>query len=324
VKLLDGRAPARTITDRLTKEVADLAAAGTVPTVAIVLVGDDPGAEWYARSLGRAAAMIGARFRVERLAVDDGQARAAEVVGSLGDAPDVHGILLQAPLPPGYDRAALADLIPAGKDIDGSSSESLGRLLLGRDGHRPATAAAVVAVLDEHGVDVAGKRVVVVGRSPTVGKPAALLLLARDATVTLCHSRTPDLAATTRGADILVVAVGRPRVIGAAHVGPGAVLVDVGINELDGGIVGDVDAEAVAGVAGALTPVPGGIGPLTTAILLSNLVAATNPVSGDKGRAIRGQVSPETGGVKPGPASCSTPSHSTASPHGGPAGRSAS
>jgi methylenetetrahydrofolate dehydrogenase (NADP+)/methenyltetrahydrofolate cyclohydrolase len=242
--------------------------------MAIVLVGDDPGADWYARSLGRAAATIGAELRVARISVGEGQARAVEAVERLGAAADVHGVLLQAPLPPAYDRAVLADLIPAGKDIDGSSSESLGRLLLGRDGHVPATAAAVVAVLDEHGVDVAGKRVVVVGRSPTVGKPAALLLLARDATVTVCHSRTPDLAATTRAADVLVVAIGRPRVIGAAHVGPGAVVVDVGINELDGGIVGDVDAEAVSGVAGALTPVPGGVGPLTTAILLSNLVAA--------------------------------------------------
>jgi methylenetetrahydrofolate dehydrogenase (NADP+)/methenyltetrahydrofolate cyclohydrolase len=277
VRLLDGRAPARTITDRLAKEVADLAAAGTVPTVAIVLVGDDPGAEWYARSIGRAAAAIGARLRTERLAVDDGHGRAVDVVRALGDAPDVHGILLQAPLPPGYDRAVLADLIPAGKDVDGSGSDSLGRLLLGREGHRPATAAAVVAMLDEHGIDAAGRRVVVVGRSPTVGKPAALLLLARDATVTVCHSRTPDLAATTRAADILVVAVGRARMIGAEHVAPGAVVVDVGINEVDGGIVGDVDAEAVSGVAGALTPVPGGIGPLTTAILLSNLVAAAGP-----------------------------------------------
>ena len=275
MRLLDGRAPARAITDRLAKEVADLAAAGSVPTMAIVLVGDDPGAEWYARSLGRAAAAIGAELRVERLAVDAGQARAVDLVGALGAAPAVHGILLQAPLPPGYDRAVLADLIPAGKDVDGSGSDSLGRLLLGRDGHRPATAAAVVALLDEHGIDVAGKRVVVVGRSPTVGKPAALLLLARDATVTVCHSRTPDLAATTRAADVLVVAVGRPRVVGAEHVAPGAVVVDVGINEVDGGIVGDVDAEAVSGIAGALTPVPGGVGPLTTAILLAHLVAAT-------------------------------------------------
>jgi methylenetetrahydrofolate dehydrogenase (NADP+)/methenyltetrahydrofolate cyclohydrolase len=279
VKVLDGRAPARTITDGLTRQVADLSVAGTVPTMAIVLVGDDAGAESYARSLGRATARIGAKLRVERLAVEDGQARAAAVVGALADAVDVHGIVLQAPLPPGYDRAVLADLIPADKDIDGSSSDSLGRLLLGRDGHRPATAAAVVAVLDEHGVDVAGKRVVVVGRSPTVGKPAALLLLARHATVTVCHSQTPDLVATTLAADILVVAVGRPRVIGAAHVGAGAVVVDVGINELDGSIVGDVDADAVAGVAGALTPVPGGIGPLTTAILLSNLVAAASTES---------------------------------------------
>jgi methylenetetrahydrofolate dehydrogenase (NADP+)/methenyltetrahydrofolate cyclohydrolase len=275
VKVLDGRVPARTITDGLTRRVADLAAAGTVPTMAIVLVGDDPGAESYARSLGRATARIGAELRVERLAVEDGQARVADVIGALAAAADVHGILLQAPLPTGYERAELADLIPARMDIDGAGSESLGRLLLGRDGHRPATAAAVLAVLDEHGVDVAGKQVVVVGRSPTVGKPAALLLLARDATVTVCHSRTPDLVATTAAADILVVAVGRPRVIGAAHVRAGAVVVDIGINELDGSIVGDVDADAVSGVAGALTPVPGGIGPLTTAILLSNLVAAT-------------------------------------------------
>jgi methylenetetrahydrofolate dehydrogenase (NADP+)/methenyltetrahydrofolate cyclohydrolase len=303
VRNLDGRVAARRITDELAEQVAGLAADGIIPTMAMVLVGNDPSAEAYARSLERRTASIGAGMRIERLAADADAAEAVDLVGALRDVPDVDGILLQAPMPPGFDRGSLAELVPPEKDIDGSSSESLGRLLLGRECHRPATAAAVVEILDEHQIEVGGQRVVILGRSATVGKPVALLLLARDATVTVCHSRTLDLAAVTRAADVLVVAIGRPGLVGAAYVKPGAVVVDVGINELDGKLVGDVDAEAVEPVAGALTPVPGGVGPLTTALLLSNLVTAAGrrarsspPGAGGNRGEVQGSHAPPSSG----------------------------
>ena len=193
----------------------------------------------------------------------------------------VHGIILQVPLPPGVDGVELATAIAPEKDVDGANPVSLGRLTAGLPAFAPATAAAVLRILDDHGVELAGRRAVVVGRSLVVGKPAAMLLLARDATVTVCHSRTRDLAARTSEAEILVAAVGRPRMLGAEHVAPGAVVVDVGTTpDENGNLVGDVDAEAVMGRAGALTPVPGGVGPVTTALLLHNTVTAAARAAG--------------------------------------------
>jgi methylenetetrahydrofolate dehydrogenase (NADP+)/methenyltetrahydrofolate cyclohydrolase len=187
----------------------------------------------------------------------------------------VHGIVLQAPLPAGLSLPQTASAIDPAKDVDGSSPLSLGRLLAGLPAFAPATAQAVLELLDFHGVGVAGRRAVVVGRSVVVGKPVAQLLLARDATVTVCHSRTPDLAAVTREADVLVVAAGRPGLITAEHVRPGAVVIDVGTNTTaDGSLTGDVDAASVGPVAGGLSPVPGGVGAVTTAQLLLNTVTA--------------------------------------------------
>jgi methylenetetrahydrofolate dehydrogenase (NADP+)/methenyltetrahydrofolate cyclohydrolase len=190
-------------------------------------------------------------------------------------APGVHGIILQAPLPPGTDRSALASLIPPGKDVDGASSVSAGRLLAGRPGFAPATATAVLTLLDGYHIPLTGARAVVVGRSTVVGKPVAQLLLGRDATVTVCHSATRDLAAETRRAEVLVVAAGRPRLIGADHVRPGAAVIDVGTTpDAAGDLVGDVNAAELQATAGALSPVPGGVGPLTTATLIANTVTA--------------------------------------------------
>ena len=187
----------------------------------------------------------------------------------------VHGIILQTPLPPGATLEDLAGAIAVEKDVDGANPLSLGRLAAGLPAYPPATAAAVLAILDHHGVELAGRRATVIGRSTVVGKPVAHLLLDRHATVTVCHSRTPDLASVTSTADILIAAAGRAGLVTAAHVKPGAVVVDVGTNPTpDGGLVGDVDAPSVAERAAALTPVPGGVGPVTTALLLRHTVRA--------------------------------------------------
>lgn len=196
-------------------------------------------------------------------------------LNALSSDAEVHGIILQTPLPPGLRPEQLASSIVPAKDVDGANPLSLGRLTVGLPAFAPATAQAVIELLDCHGVELAGRRAVVVGRSAVVGKPVAQLLLRRDATVTVCHSRTTELAAVTREAEILVAAAGKPGLITADHVRPGAVVVDVGTNPAaDGGLVGDVDGRKVTAIAGAVTPVPGGVGLVTTAQLMANTVTA--------------------------------------------------
>jgi methylenetetrahydrofolate dehydrogenase (NADP+) / methenyltetrahydrofolate cyclohydrolase len=274
-QLLEGKKSAAAIREETAEAARRLRDAGTVPTLALVLATADESAAWYTRAIGRAGERAGVDVRVERLADDAPAADVAAALRRLSADPAVHGIILQTPLPPGVDGVAVAAEIAPGKDVDGANPVSLGRLAAGRPAFAPATAAAVMRLLDDHGVALAGRRAVVVGRSLVVGKPAALLLLARDATVTVCHSRTQDLAARTAEADVLVAAVGRPRMLGAAHVGPGAVVIDVGTTpDESGSLVGDVDTDAVIGRAGAVTPVPGGVGPVTTALLLRNTVTA--------------------------------------------------
>jgi methylenetetrahydrofolate dehydrogenase (NADP+)/methenyltetrahydrofolate cyclohydrolase len=229
----------------------------------------------------RAGEKVGLDVRVERLADDASTDDVRSALRRLSLDADVHGIILQTPLPPGVDSVEVAAEISPEKDVDGANPISLGRLTAGLPAFAPATAAAVMRILDDHGVALSGRRVVVVGRSLVVGKPVAMLLLARDATVTICHSRTVDLPARTAEADVLVAAVGRPRMLGAEHVKPGAVVIDVGTTpDEDGALVGDVDAAAVTGLAGALTPVPGGVGPVTTALLLRGTVAAAESATG--------------------------------------------
>jgi len=243
----------------------------------VVTATADEASAWYVRSLERAAARAGIACDVTDLG---SVAPAAAVSGiraalaALSGNPVVHGILLETPLPGGSRLADLAGGIDPAKDVDGANPTSLGRLMTGLPAFAPATAAAVLALLDHHQVALSGRRAVVVGRSAVVGKPVAQLLLARDATVTVCHSRTADLAAITASAEVLVVAAGRAGLIGPSHVASGATVVDVGTNATaDGGLAGDVDP-AVAEVAGALSPVPGGVGPVTTALLLRHVVEA--------------------------------------------------
>ncbi len=269
---LGGRELAADLRARTTESAAALTAAGTPPRLAIVLATADESSAWYVRSIAKAAAAVGIVCDIVS------PAATVEEIGTalrrLGEDDAVHGIILQTPLPTGVDAADLAGAIPPAKDIDGANPASLGRLAAGLPAFPPATAEAVLALLDHHGVALAGRHAVVVGRSTVVGKPAAHLLLDRHATVTICHSRTSDLAAITRQADVLVAAVGRPGLITSEHVAPGTVVIDVGTNPTaDGGLVGDVDP-AVAEKAAGLTPVPGGVGPVTTALLLQHTVRA--------------------------------------------------
>jgi methylenetetrahydrofolate dehydrogenase (NADP+)/methenyltetrahydrofolate cyclohydrolase len=280
-QLLEGKKSAAAIRDETAEIARRLAAAGVVPTLALVLATADESAAWYTRAIVRAGEKVGLDVRVERLADDASADDVRSALRRLSLDADVHGIILQTPLPPGVDSVEVAAEISPEKDVDGANPISLGRLTAGLPAFAPATAAAVMRILDDHGVALSGRRVVVVGRSLVVGKPVAMLLLARDATVTICHSRTVDLPARTAEADVLVAAVGRPRMLGAEHVKPGAVVIDVGTTpDEDGALVGDVDAAAVTGLAGALTPVPGGVGPVTTALLLRGTVAAAESATG--------------------------------------------
>ncbi|MFK3979386.1 bifunctional 5,10-methylenetetrahydrofolate dehydrogenase/5,10-methenyltetrahydrofolate cyclohydrolase [Micromonospora sp. NPDC050397] len=278
--ILSGRELAATIRADTAERAAALTAAGTPPRLAVVVATDDASSAWYVRSISTAAVKAGIVCKVLDLGADAEVETIRATLADLSADNMVHGIVLQTPLPAGARLEDLAGAITVEKDVDGANPLSLGRLAAGLPAYPPATAAAVVAVLDHHEVELAGRRAVVVGRSTVVGKPVAHLLLDRHATVTVCHSRTPDLAAVTSTADILVAAAGRAGLVTADHVKRGAVVVDVGTNPTeDGGLVGDVDAEPVAEQAAGLTPVPGGVGPVTTALLLNHTVRAASTLA---------------------------------------------
>lgn len=273
--VLSGKELAASIRTETAARAAELTAAGRRPKLAVVIATADESSAWYVRSIARAAEKAGIACDLVDLGADASAEAIRARLAALSDDPAVHGIILQTPLPEGAALEDLASAIAFEKDVDGANPLSLGRLAAGLPAYAPATAEAVVAILDHHKVELTGRHVAVVGRSTVVGKPAAHLLLDRNATVTVCHSRTADLAAVTSACDVVVAAVGRAGLITAAHVRPGAVVVDVGTNPTeDGGLVGDVDAASVAPVAGALTPVPGGVGPVTTALLLRHTVGA--------------------------------------------------
>ncbi|HEX4213876.1 MAG TPA: bifunctional 5,10-methylenetetrahydrofolate dehydrogenase/5,10-methenyltetrahydrofolate cyclohydrolase [Candidatus Dormibacteraeota bacterium] len=273
MSLIDGRAIAAGLRRGVEAEARALAEAGMRPTLAIVVPTGDAATAAYVRSLTRAAAAIGIETRVADLEAPTGE-EVGETLEALSANPVVHGVICQTPLPAGVGLHDVGARIAPWKDVDGANPVSLGRLAAGLDAFAPATAEAVLAILREQDVPLSGADAVVVGRSTVVGRPLSLLLLAENATVTVCHTRTLNLAEKTRRAGVLVAAAGRPGLIGAEHVRPGAVVIDVGTNPTDDGLVGDVDAEAVEPIAGALTPVPGGVGPVTTAVLLGHVVAA--------------------------------------------------
>ncbi|MCE0762037.1 bifunctional methylenetetrahydrofolate dehydrogenase/methenyltetrahydrofolate cyclohydrolase FolD [Pseudonocardia kujensis] len=273
--VIDGKASAAQVREEVARDVAALVAeTGRRPGLATVLIGADPASEVYVRNKRTACRAAGMEDLHRHLPADVSQEVAKKVLDELAADDNVSGILLQLPLPNHLDRRALLDRIPAEKDVDGLTVQSAGLLALGRDGLRPCTPAGVLRLLDDHAIPLRGAEVVVVGRSELVGRPLAQLLTARDATVTLCHSRTVDLAATCRRADVVVAAVGVPRLIGADAVRPGAVVIDVGIHREAGGLCGDVDFGPVAERAGHISPVPGGVGPMTIAMLLANTALA--------------------------------------------------
>jgi methylenetetrahydrofolate dehydrogenase (NADP+)/methenyltetrahydrofolate cyclohydrolase len=276
-RLIDGTAVARRVREDVAQGVAKLlAAGGTPPGLATVLIGDDPASEVYVRNKRRLSVEAGMLDQHRHLPGDVDQESAAAVLDELAADPAVSGILLQLPTPKHLDSDALVARIPAEKDVDGLTTLNAGLLMQGRPGLRPCTPAGVITLLDEYDVPLTGVEAVVVGRSPLVGKPMAQLLLARNATVTTCHSRTRDVAEVCRRADVLVVAAGIPGLIGADAVKPGATVIDVGIHRGENGLRGDVRFDDVAEVAGLITPVPGGVGPMTIAMLLANtLTAAT-------------------------------------------------
>jgi methylenetetrahydrofolate dehydrogenase (NADP+) / methenyltetrahydrofolate cyclohydrolase len=266
---MDGRALAKRIRAEVAGEAAELAEL----RLATVLVGDDPASEVYIGHKHRAAGDVGVRTLDRRLPADTSQADVIALVEELNRDDSVDGVLVQTPMPAGVDEATVARAIAPVKDVDGLHPFNAGQLFLGENTLVPATALGIMALLSEYGVQVAGARAVVVGRSPIVGKPVSMLLLQENATVTVCHSRTVDLERHTRDADILVAAVGIPGVISPDMVKPGSAVVDVGITRSESGLVGDVDPGAAA-VAAFLTPVPGGVGPMTIALLLANTVRA--------------------------------------------------
>jgi len=297
-RLLDGRAVAAQVRAEVAAGVRELlAAGGRPPGLAAVLAGDDPASRLYVETKEKAAAEVGIRSRTVRLPADAGEAQLLAAVEALNRDDAIDGILVQLPLPAGIDERRVLDRVDPAKDVDGFHPVSVGRLWLGRSGFVPATPRGVLELLRRSAVPLAGRHAVVVGRSDIVGKPLAALLLREHCTVTVCHSRTRDLAAVTRAADLLVAAVGRPALLGPEHVREGAVVVDVGINRIDDPaeverlfpgdaerreqlarrghvVVGDVDYARVAPLAAAITPVPGGVGPLTVAMLLANTLDA--------------------------------------------------
>ncbi len=273
--ILDGKALSETLRARYRDEAAALTARGVQPGLAVILVGEDPASQVYVRNKVNACLAAGIHSEHSRLAADVDTARVIAEVERLNRDPAIHGILVQLPLPRQIDEAAVLAAVSADKDVDGFHVANVGALALGAPRFVPCTPKGVMALLAHAGVDLKGAEAVVVGRSNIVGKPMAQLLLAADATVTICHSRTRDLAFHTRRADVLVAAIGRPKRITGDMVKPGAVVVDVGINRLaDGKLCGDVDFESTRAVASWITPVPGGVGPMTIAMLLANTLDA--------------------------------------------------
>jgi methylenetetrahydrofolate dehydrogenase (NADP+)/methenyltetrahydrofolate cyclohydrolase len=274
-RLIDGKAVAAGVRERVRSEVSAYEEeAGRTPALATVLVGEDPASEIYIRNKRRACEEVGMRSVHHGLGEATSQEVLLELVGALGEDADVDGILVQLPVPDQIDPDAVVRAIDPAKDVDGLTPVNAGLLAQGMPGLVSCTPAGVMELLDHEGVELEGAEAVVVGRSKLVGVPVARLLLAANATVTSCHSRTRDLPAVCSRADVLVAAVGVPKLLGAEAIKAGAVVIDVGMNRTEDGVCGDVDFEAAAAVAGAITPVPGGVGPMTVAMLLVNTLAA--------------------------------------------------
>ncbi len=278
-KILDGKQLAQQIRSELTEEVIEfIQNNGAVPCLAAVLVGDDPASEVYVRNKRKACEAVGIESQLHRLGTDTTSDDLLRLIARLNKDGEVHGILVQLPLPPQIDKNRVLLAVNPAKDVDAFHPENVGRLVQGRPRFLPCTPQGVQQLLVRNGVEIAGREVVILGRSEIVGRPLSIMLSQRgpggDATVTVCHSQSRNLVEIARRADILIAAIGRPKFVTPEMIKPGAIVVDVGINRTDEGVVGDVDYVAVAEVAGAITPVPGGVGPLTIAMLLRNTLSA--------------------------------------------------
>lgn len=274
-KILDGKQLSADIKESLRQEVEQIAKTGRVPGLAVVIVGDDPASHVYVRNKKRACELIGIKSFGYELPENTSQDELLELVDTLNADDNIDGILVQLPLPKHIDEEAIINAIDPGKDVDCFHPFNVGRVMIGNGIFLPCTPAGVMELIKLSGIEVEGKECVVIGRSNIVGKPQFLLLLQQNGTVTVCHSRTRNLAEVTRRADILVAAVGRAKMIGADMVKPGAIVIDVGMNRDENNkLCGDVDFESVKEIAGAITPVPGGVGPMTIAMLMQNTLRA--------------------------------------------------
>lgn len=279
--IISGKEVAANIRAGLKEEVAALKARGVTPGLTVVLVGDNPASQVYVRNKGKASEEVGIHSTQHILPDSTTQEALLSLIGELNASKDVHGILVQLPLPGHIDSEAVLEAISPAKDVDGFHPYNVGRLMIGKPTLQPCTPYGIMKLIETTGIDLSGKDAVVVGRSNIVGKPMAMMLLHRSATVTVCHSRTKDLPAKVLGADIVIAAVGMAEFVKGEWIKPGAVVIDVGINRAgDGRLVGDVDFEGAARRASFITPVPGGVGPMTIAMLLRNTVDAARKSAG--------------------------------------------
>ncbi len=280
-QIIDGKKVAADIKEGLKKEIAELKSKGSNPCLAVVLVGENPASQKYVSSKEKSCTELGITSIAHKIPETTTQAELINLVDTLNKDQKVHGILIQLPLPKGLDEKEVMNRIAPEKDVDGFGPQSLGRLLMDEKGFIPCTPYGVIKMIEAYGIDVAGKHAVVLGRSVIVGKPLALLLLRKNATVTICHSKTRDIKEECLKADILCVAIGKPKFVKGDWIKEGATIVDVGINVSENGkLVGDVDFEAAAERAGYITPVPGGVGPMTIAMLMYNTVQAAKMAAG--------------------------------------------
>jgi len=273
--IIDGKQVAAEIRVELGKKVAELKAKhGLTPGIGVILVGEDPASQSYVKGKDKAANELGLYSQIVRVPVETTEAEVLKLVADFNKDPKIHGILVQLPLPAHINENAVIYAIDPMKDVDGFHPVNIGKLHMGEECFVPCTAAGIVELIKRTGTELKGKNATVVGRSNIVGKPVSMLLLAEHATVTICHSRTKDLPGECRRGDVLVAAVGKAKMIQADWIKPGAVVIDVGVNRVEGKLVGDVDFDAALGVAAAITPVPGGVGPMTITMLMKNTVIA--------------------------------------------------
>jgi methylenetetrahydrofolate dehydrogenase (NADP+)/methenyltetrahydrofolate cyclohydrolase len=276
-QIIDGKAISQAVKDEIKSRTAELSAKGIEACLAVILVGEDPASQVYVKNKKKACEYCGIKSLSYELPADTTEEKLLELIAELNERSDVNGILVQLPLPKGIDEDRVLDAISPDKDVDGFHPVNVGKLSIGKKGFVSCTPAGVIQLLKRSGIEISGKECVVVGRSNIVGKPMSMLLLQENGTVTVCHSRTKDLNEVTKRADILVVAIGKPKFIDASYVKEGAVVIDVGIHRQDDGkLCGDVDYASVEPVASAITPVPGGVGPMTIAMLMYNCLASVD------------------------------------------------